>query len=196
MPPSVGPESGKADSKTAGTKYSYRSSEALKSTPLELMATLATPAACAGDSHCSRVDERKRAGTSEVPKRHQLDELKYKPSTRTVVPPRVGPISGCKLTTAIACTKLNVTASRVAIPPACKPTETGPAAVVDGDVQVTLVDERKLTSVASAEPNVHHVSKCAKDSNPAPAIVTAVPPLVGPLLGAMPASRTISYSNT
>ena len=143
---------------SAASTYWYRSPDWAKSTPFELTASSTSPDACIGDSHCNLVEERKTAGTSEASKRHQVDAVKWRPSMLIVVPPRVGPMSGCALATSSSWTKLNVTASIVVMPPAYRPTATAPAVEAEGVSQLTLFDEITLARIASSAPNVHHVS--------------------------------------
>jgi hypothetical protein len=105
-------------------------------------------------------------------------EAKLVPLIVTAVPPATGPLLGLTLVTVGFTTYVNALARLPLCPLTVTVSVTAPA-LPAGVVAVMLVLLTTTTFVAAALPNVT-VAPAAKF---VPVIVTAVPPVVGPLLG-------------
>jgi hypothetical protein len=105
-------------------------------------------------------------------------EAKFVPVMVTEVPPAATPLFGLTLLTVGLTTYVNPLARLPLCPLTVTVTVTAPAAPA-GVVAVICVLLTTTTLVAAAAPNV----TVAPDTKFVPVIVTAVPPVVGPLLG-------------
>ena len=106
------------------------------------------------------------------------------PVTVTTVSPATGPTAGERLLTVGAATYVNRSTDEVALVPPGVVTLTSTVPTVPGG-EMTMMWASSVTVtglVLDTEPNLTAVTKV----NPVPVIVTAVPPLAGPLVGAMP----------
>jgi hypothetical protein len=108
-------------------------------------------------------------------------EAKFVPVMVTAVPPAATPLFGLTLLTVGLTTYVNPLARLPPCPLTVTVTVTAPA-LPAGVVAVICVPLTTTTFVAAAEPNV----TVAPDTKFVPVIVTAVPPVVGPLLGDTP----------
>jgi hypothetical protein len=98
----------------------------------------------------------------------------------TVLPPATGPLAGEIRVMVGAGTYVNVSSATIALVPLGVVTFTSTVPVPAGDVAVRFVSELYVT-LAARVPNVT-VDVLV---NPVPVMITAVPPVAGPLAGEM-----------
>lgn len=128
-------------------------------------------------------------GTTALPKSTDAPALKFVPVMATFVPPEVGPAAGVTLVTAgVGVPKVKMSAdegAEVWMSESSTLTATVPAACA-GDLTVTDVED-VATALVEVPPNVT-IMIAVKF---VPAILTVVPPVVGPLAGLRPVTAGV-----
>ena len=145
--------------------------------------------------HTTRVGDKKYAGNTNFPTRHQLLGENWTPSTTKKVPPTVGPMRGWILPSDCFWKKWNEADSNEDIPPTSNEITSDPTKSTVGVMHVTLRGDKNNAGIRKVVPNTHHAPCMDEGRNPLPVIVKTVPPAAGPLLGWAQPTDTTMYSN-
>ena len=181
VPPAPGPAVGEIDVTVGGATYVYWSATVVADVPPTVVTVTSTvPAAPAGAVAVIEVSELTvKPSAFAAPNFTAVAPKKPVPVIATDVPPAVGPAVGDIDVTVGAATYVYWSAAvLVDVPPAVV-TLISTVPVPAGAIAVIEVSELKLKPVASVAPNFTEVTPV----KPLPAIVTDVPPAVGPAVG-------------